>query len=50
MNSSLDSDQVWVSIVEAFEQTFQPLQLPLIKGALVRPDVKKYCLLFNRMK
>ena len=40
MNSSLDSDQVWVSIVKAFEQIFQFLQLPLIKGALMRPDVK----------
>ena len=49
MNSSLDSDQVWVSIVKAFEQIFQPLQLPLINDAPVRPEVKKYYLLFNRM-
>ena len=30
MNSSLDSDQVWVSILKAFEHIFQFLQLPLI--------------------
>jgi len=41
MNFSLDSDQVWVSIVKACEQIFQFLQLPLIVGALVRPEVKK---------
>ena len=41
MNSSLDSGQVWVSIVKAFEQIFQLLQLPLTKGALLRPEVKK---------
>ena len=39
MNACLDSDQVWGAIVKAFEQIFQFLQLPPIKGAQVRLDV-----------
>ena len=49
MNSSLNSDQAWVAFVKAFEQMFQFFQLPLIKGAQMRPNVKKYYLLTNKV-